>query len=68
MDGRSQAVRLPKGFRFDTETESVRREGTAVILEPVDERPEGDVEFFIGVAEDFHRPELGAIEEREKLG
>jgi virulence-associated protein VagC len=27
--GRSQAVRLPKEFRFDSETVSVRREGQA---------------------------------------
>jgi len=66
--GRSQAVRLPKEFRFDTETVSVRREGTAVILEPVDEWPEGYVESFTGVPEDFRRPEQGEIDEREKLG
>jgi hypothetical protein len=47
---------------------SVRQEGTAVILEPVDEWPEGGVESFIGVAGDFHRPEQGAIDETEKLG
>lgn len=35
--GRSQAVRLPKDFRFDTETVTVRRHGNAVILEPVSE-------------------------------
>lgn len=32
--GRSQAVRLPKEFRFDTEQVRIRREGDAVILEP----------------------------------
>jgi len=32
--GRSQAVRLPKEFRFDTDTVLVRREGDAVVLEP----------------------------------
>ncbi len=30
--GRSQAVRLPKGFRFDTDTVRIRRHGQAVIL------------------------------------
>jgi len=29
--GRSQAVRLPKEFRFDTDTVFVRREGSSVI-------------------------------------
>ena len=35
--GRSQAVRLPKKFRFDAETVRIRRHGNAVILEPVTE-------------------------------
>ena len=35
--GRSQAVRLPKGFRFDTKQVHIRRHGNAVILEPVAE-------------------------------
>ena len=34
--GRSQAVRLPKEFRFDVEEVSIRREGSAVVLEAVD--------------------------------
>lgn len=33
--GRSQAVRLPKDFRFDTDEVYIRRHGNAVILEPV---------------------------------
>lgn len=35
--GRSQAVRLPKEFRFDGEEVRIRRHGSAVILEPVTE-------------------------------
>lgn len=34
-NGRSQAVRLPKEFRFEGTEVSVRREGDAVILEPI---------------------------------
>jgi len=34
-NGRSQAVRLPKEFRFTGDEVLVRREGEAVILEPV---------------------------------
>ena len=34
-NGRSQAVRLPKEFRFEGEEISIRREGEAVILEPL---------------------------------
>ena len=33
--GRSQAVRLPKEFRFDTDEVRIRREGQRVILEPI---------------------------------
>jgi antitoxin VapB len=33
--GRSQAVRLPKDFRFDADEVRIRRHGSAVILEPV---------------------------------
>ena len=33
--GRSQAVRLPKEFRFEGKEVRIRRRGDAVILEPV---------------------------------
>lgn len=33
--GRSQAVRLPKDYRFDTDEVRIRRHGDAVILEPI---------------------------------
>lgn len=65
--GRSQAVRLPKEFRFDSETVFIRREGTAVILEPAHEWPAGYVESFAGVPEDFERPAQGKVEKRRKL-
>ncbi|MGY6708635.1 MAG: antitoxin [Rhizobiaceae bacterium] len=35
--GRSQAVRLPKEFRFEGEEVRIRRRGSAVILEPLAE-------------------------------
>ena len=38
QNGRSQAVRLPKPFRFKGDEVNVRREGDAVILEPVKKR------------------------------
>ena len=38
QNGRSQAVRLPKAFRFKGDEVTVRREGDAVILEPVKNR------------------------------
>lgn len=66
--GRSQAVRLPKEFRFDGNTVLVRREGRAVILEPAQDWPERYVESFVGVPDDFDRPSQGAVEKRQKLG
>lgn len=34
--GRSQAVRLPKAFRFDTDEVRIRRDGSRVVLEPIE--------------------------------
>jgi len=66
--GRSQAVRLPKEFRVESDTVLVRREGASIILEPAHEWPEGYVESFAGIPEDFARPSQGEPERREKLG
>jgi antitoxin VapB len=35
--GRSQAVRLPKEFRFDTDQVRIRRHAGTVVLEPIAE-------------------------------
>ncbi len=37
-NGRSQAVRLPKEFRFEGDEVSIRREGESVVLEPLKRR------------------------------
>lgn len=37
--GRSQAVRLPKEYRFEGKEVRIRREGNKVILEPESEDP-----------------------------
>jgi len=65
--GRSQAVRLPKEFRFQADTVLVRRQGKLVVLEPLDEWPEGYVESFSGVAENFARPRQGKVDKRRPL-
>jgi antitoxin VapB len=58
--GNSQAVRLPKEFRFEPGTEEVaiRREGEQLILEPVkaEEWPEDFWRAFEGMPEGFERP------------
>mgnify|MGYP001817082235 FL=1 len=43
MNNRSQAVRLPKDFRFSTKEVFIRKEGDEVILSP---RPEDWGDFF----------------------
>jgi len=35
--GRSQAVRLPKEFRFESDRVRIRRHGNAIVLEPIAE-------------------------------
>jgi len=66
--GRSQAIRLPKEFRFQTDTVLVHRKGQAVIVEPVDDWPEGYVESFAGLPDDFTRPPQGEVKKRISLG
>ncbi len=41
-NGRSQAVRLPKEFRFEGDRVRVRRMGAGVLLEPVSEIAQGN--------------------------
>ena len=65
--GRSQAVRLPKEFRFDGDTVIIRHEGSAVILEP-DGWPDGYVDSFAGIPDDFERAAQGAPDRRDALG
>lgn len=40
--GRSQAVRLPKDFRFDGSEVSIRKVGRSVVLEPLTRRTPED--------------------------
>ncbi len=40
--GRSQAVRLPRAFRVATREVSVRRQGGALVLEPVESERDGN--------------------------
>ena len=54
--GGRQAIRLPKEYRFDSETVLVHREGNALVIEPAVEWPEGYVQSFAGVPDDFARP------------
>ncbi len=62
--GRSQAVRLPKEFRFETDEVSIKRRGNALIIEPIPESWNwldalvGEVdEDFVRAAQEKPRPQ-----------
>ena len=60
MSGNSQAVRIPKEYRFAAGMDevSIRREGDQIILEPL-EKQEWPEEFWAAFGEmpdDFERP------------
>lgn len=73
MNGRSQAVRLPQEFRFDTDRVGIRREGCNVILCPIYEGWEDFFEHAPQIGGDFVRAmssarrDLMPIEDRESL-
>ena len=73
MTGRSQAVRLPKEFRFDTDRVLIRREGRHVVLSPMfedwDDYFENGARFsddFFEAMEELRSTHL-PIEERESF-
>ena len=57
-NGRSQAVRLPKAFRFKGSEVKIRKEGDKVILEPLEktEWPYGFWDLFVSDPE-FETPD-----------
>ncbi|MFT5467286.1 MAG: antitoxin VapB [Verrucomicrobiales bacterium] len=59
MNGRSQAVRLPKEFRFEGKEVSIRKDGDSVVLEPIEKRdwPEGFFEAIQIDDETFKAPD-----------
>ena len=73
MNGRSQAVRLPREFRFDTDRVGIRREGCNVILSPLYEdwddyfanAPKVDDDFVAAMWS--ARRNLMPLEDRESL-
>ena len=63
LSGGSQAVRIPKEFRFDAKRVEMEREGATFILRRIPENswPEGYIESFAGgrLDETFVRPDQG---------
>ena len=58
QNGGSQAVRLPKSCRFESDLDEVivRREGKQIILEPADEWPEDFLGCLGAWNDDIPRP------------
>jgi antitoxin VapB len=65
-NGGSQAVRLPKSFRFrdDQDEVIVRRVGKRVVLEPADEWSEEFLSCLGAWKQDIPRPKTGVIGKR----
>ena len=64
QNGGSQAVRLPKRFRFRDEEVIVRQVGKQVILEPADEWPTDFVGLSRRLARGHPRPEQRKIAQK----
>ncbi|NKL09485.1 AbrB/MazE/SpoVT family DNA-binding domain-containing protein [Rhizobium leguminosarum bv. viciae] len=58
--GRSQAVLLPKEFRFDGDSVAIRRQGRAIILEPISD----DWDWLADVAGPVYPDFATAVEEQ----
>jgi len=53
INGRSQAVRLPKEFRFEGDTVCIKRVGKAVVLLPKEDPFDGLFEALTAFGPDF---------------
>ncbi len=67
--GRSQAVRLPKKFRFDSNEVLIQRLGDAVVLVPKDAAWKTFLEGLNSFSDDFFAEgrDQGVQQERESL-
>ena len=70
LNGRSQAVRIPKELRFDAKEVSIRKLGDGVVLEPIksSEWPEGFFEDILITDKQFHRGAQGSLPPTPDLG
>jgi antitoxin VapB len=68
QNGRSQAVRLPREYRFPGPEVLIRREGRCVVLEPVErEWPDGFWACLGSVSDDFERHQPDTPDSRDAL-
>jgi len=63
MNGRSQAVRLPKDFRLPGRRVRIKRQGTGVFIEPLGKEawPKGYFEKVVVRDRSFVRPDQGDL-------
>jgi antitoxin VapB len=66
--GGSQAVRLPKAFRFEGAEVSIRRDGESVILEPLKLRPESWDAFWARIDAVGSGPDLAVGTDQDRDG
>lgn len=68
-NGGSQAVRLPKNYRFDTDEVMVNRVGNVVMLIPKDDRWQSVLESLNMFTDDFLKEKIESLplEEREAI-
>jgi antitoxin VapB len=72
--GRSQAVRLPKAFRFDVDEVTIEKMGNAVILRPLKDdksswvaRIQAICSTFEGMPDEIERDRTPAVDDIESL-
>ena len=67
QNGRSQAVRLPKGFQFSGDEIYIQKVGESVVLFPKEKRWETFLHGLNGFTEDFMADgrDQGEMQERE---
>ena len=69
-NGQSQAVRLPKEYRFSGDEVYIKKVGTTVMLFPKDSLWETHLEGLHGFTDDFladGRPSQGEFQDREPV-
>lgn len=64
--GRSQAVRLPREFRFEGEEVRIRRQGRSVILEPIARDWAWLEQVVAPVDEDFEQAATEAVRDQSR--
>jgi len=74
ITGRSQAVRLPKAFRFDTDEVTIEKVGDAVVLRPKHEdnaawaaRVQAILADFEGMPDEIERDRTPAVDDIESF-